>query len=69
MEVKIQLACEKARLATWFVPRKANENPAQVILRYMAEADLVQRGVLGGPFGVEASFSVPSLNVFIQSAK
>lgn len=35
----------------------------------MAEADLVQRGVLGGPFGVEASFTVPSLNVFIQSAK
>lgn len=69
MEVKIQLACEKARLATWFIPRRANENPAQVILRYMAEADLVQRGVLGGPFGVEASFTVPSLNVFIQSAK
>lgn len=35
----------------------------------MAEAELAQKGVQNGPFGTDNSFTVPSLNVFIQHAK
>ena len=39
------------------------------MLRLMAEADFAQKGVQSGPYGSETSFTVPSLNVFIQQAK
>ena len=69
LEVTIQLACEKARLATWLNSKRTSDTPAVALLRFLAEAELAQKGVQSGPFGSDTSFVVPSLNVFIQHAK
>ena len=70
---KFMYACEKARLLTWFSSggNKAPgaEKPSLTMLRMMAETEFVQKGVLRGPFGSDVTFTVPSLNVFIQQAK